>query len=118
MRGIKMKIELPLKVSTNKIYSGMHWRNRAKHKELMLTACIGMKTMLKYEDMIDLRIDFFFKGKLLDSSNCSYMGKMIEDCLVKYGVLIDDTPKYVRDFTISSNKGQSDYAVISIKLTK
>lgn len=111
------EIKIPIiKLSTNIIYAGKHWRTRAKHKESYLLLCNIFKNYNFIEDKIDLHIDFYFKGRALDSSNCSYMGKLIEDCLVHYKVIKDDTIKYVSCFSVRShNKSKEDYAIIQIK---
>lgn len=110
-------IRIPIiKISTNVIYSGKHWRTRAKHKQDYLLLCSSFKNYDFIEDKVDIHIDFYFKGRALDSSNCSYMGKLIEDSLVHYGILKDDTIKYVSCFSMRShNKAKEDYAVINIK---
>lgn len=114
---IKTKI---LKISTNEIYSGKHWRTRNKHKQDYLWLTSHFKELDKIDYKVDIRIDFYFRAYPLDSSNCSYMAKMLEDCLVHYGILTDDTIKYVEDFTVRSHKDKTiedDYAVIEIKKT-
>lgn len=111
--NIKIDIE---KISTNEIYAGRHWRTRQKHKEnyLILTNCFKNYDLI--EDKVDIHIDFYFKGRALDSSNCSYMFKLIEDCLVKHKVLKDDTIKYVGKVSMQSyNKAKDNYAIIKIK---
>ena len=35
---ISIELELPKKISTNKIYEGVHWTQRAKDKDLFLWA--------------------------------------------------------------------------------
>lgn len=112
---IKTKI---LKISTNKIYSGCHWRARNKHKQDYLLLTNHFKDLESFTDKVDIRIDFYFRAYPLDSSNCSYMAKMLEDSLVHYKVLKDDSIKYVEDFTVRSHKDETikdDYAVIEVK---
>jgi hypothetical protein len=111
---MKFRIDLPFKVSTNAIYAGIHWRKRKSHKDQMLLACIGMKQLKPVDKPVDIRMDFYFKSHALDSSNCSYLAKLLEDCLVKYGVLKDDSRKYVRDVTYCSHKGKDLYVEIEI----
>jgi hypothetical protein len=84
---IRIRFDNIIKVSSNKIYAGMHWRNRAKMKEdyklLLYNDLIKIKP-IKYK--VSLNFKFYWKSKALDSSNCSYMAKMIEDCLVRKNI--------------------------------
>lgn len=98
-----------MKVSTNSIYSSVHWSIRKKHKEdyLWLVKCAkGLKKIEKYP--VKLKFDFIFSRNVLDSSNCTYMGKMVEDALVELGYLKDDCPKYVKSVEYSSRKGKKN----------
>jgi hypothetical protein len=83
-------LDLP-KISTNKIYAGVH-----------------------IEKKIELEFIFYFKSRVLDSSNCSYMGKLLEDCLVAHGVLQDDTIKYVDKVSYQSLRGNQNKTIIKI----
>lgn len=113
-----IEVDNIIKISTNKIYAGIHFRVRVKHKKdyLWLT-----KTMFKklepITEKVDLKFTFHFTKSPLDSSNCSYMGKLLEDCLVTYGVLKNDTIKYVGNVTYESVKSKEkrpDWCVINI----
>jgi len=73
---------------------------------------------LKINYKVNIHFNFYFKGRLLDSSNCSYMAKMIEDCLVHYGVIKDDTTKYVGRFSLESHKGKKDFVTIDMEKVK
>lgn len=110
----KIAIVLPKKVSANVIYAGKHWTFRAKIKEVYLRDTIEFKNLKKVKEKCDLRFDFYFKGKTLDSSNCLYMAKMLEDCLVHYKILKNDTIEFVEDFTVKSQKGTADKVIITI----
>lgn len=107
-------LDLP-KISTNKIYAGVHWTGRKHQKDLYLMATkYDMKKIEKIESKVDLEFIFYFKSRVLDSSNCSYMGKLLEDCLVAHGVLQDDTIKYVGKVSYQSFKGDQNKTVIKI----
>jgi hypothetical protein len=95
---MNIQIDLPVKVSTNKIYAGVHWTVRAKHKELFYYELLKQKrTLSKAQNSpVEITFIFRFKSRSLDSSNCSYMAKMIEDSLVKLGVIENDTIKFVK----------------------
>lgn len=105
--------DLP-KISTNKIYAGVHWRQRKQQKDQYLILTNSFKKLDKIEKKIELEFIFYFKSRALDSSNCSYMGKLLEDCLVAHGVLQDDTIKYVGKVSYQSFKGDQNKTIIKI----
>jgi hypothetical protein len=103
----KDKLPKQFKISTNKIYSGMHFRQRKKLKDSFFSyyKIMLMKHRVKpINTTIKLEFIFSFKTRLLDSSNCSYMAKMFEDTLVTTGILKDDSPKYIRSVEYCSRK--------------
>jgi len=109
---------IPEKVSTNKIYAGVHWKKRKEIKDLYEQALVyGLKR--EGDDLetfpVDIHIDFYFASRALDSSNCSYMAKMCEDVLVSLKILPDDSIKYVRRFSMQSHKAKEDRIEIEIK---
>lgn len=114
-----IKYQIPLKgikVSTNRIYAGTHWKSRKEIKDRVLDVaesfCQPIKRIESYPVKIEYR--FFFATKPFDSSNCSYMVKMFEDALCSLGVLEDDAPKFVASTFISVNvlpasKGKKEF---------
>ena len=96
---------LPLKISTNKIYAGIHWTQRNKHKELFRAVPFVAKPVDKYP--VKCHYHFELDGRGLDLLNCSYLAKMIEDCLVHKGILKDDSQKYVSEIKITASKGDN-----------
>jgi hypothetical protein len=116
----KFTIELPIKISTNKIYAGIHWTTRNKHKESFYYEVLrNKKYIAKPQNYpLELTFNFVFKSRPLDSSNCSYMAKMIEDSLVKIGIIPDDTIKYIKSVKYISKKDKiikKDMVEIEIK---
>lgn len=109
-----IEIDLPFKVSSNLIYSGKHWSERAKLKDQMIWAMFGLKK-LKAVDVCEIEFEFKFKKNPLDCDNCSYLSKMILDCLVHYKILKDDNYKIVNKISLSSEKGDKDSVKITIK---
>lgn len=89
--------------SLNEIYSGVHYRTRAKSANtahwITKMAAHDMKPIT-----VPVKLTFrpvLGKGTVTrDCSNYAYAAKMIEDGLVKAGILKDDTPVYVRSITI------------------
>lgn len=109
-----IKIPIPEKVSTNSIYAGMHWAKRKKLADLYHQSLLEYRKTQIVEYPVDINYIFSFKGKLLDTTNCTYMAKMLEDGLVKNGILKADSPEYVAFTGIYSQKGDSDMAEIVI----
>ena len=114
----QIKIENIIKVSSNKIYAGAHWRERSKLKEsyLWLTKS-PFKKLKPVNGKVDLDFQFFFASRPLDSSNLGYMAKMIEDCLVTYEILQDDSIKYVGRISLESSKSKEkdqDYCILTL----
>lgn len=106
-----------VKISTNKIYAGIHWRVRKTLKDNYKTLTNKiLNTIEPIEGKVDLHFDFYFKGKTLDSSNCSLMAKILEDCMVEKGILKDDRAECVGNFSVKSHPGKvaKDYCRLTI----
>lgn len=92
---------VPLKtVSLNKWYAGTHWTQRKKlakewHETIYWTVKeLGISKVKHYP--LTIRIKCYFKSKrLIDLSNTCTALKLVEDSLVKAGIIIDDSPKYI-----------------------
>ena len=112
-------IKVPIiKISTNAYYSGKHWTVRKKHKDKYILLTNMFKKYAFIPDKVDLDFDFYFNTRALDSSNCSAMVKLLEDCIVKHGILKDDNINYVGKVSMKSTKDKSakkDYVIITIK---
>ena len=104
------------KVSTNKIYAGLNWRTRVRHKDQYqweVMRVIKENNLQPIDGFpIVLRFKFFFKKRVLDSSNCSYMAKLIEDCLVCQNIIPDDSIQYVSEVQILAVKGRKDEVLL------
>lgn len=116
-----LNLDMVLKVSTNQIYSGVHYRRRMKHKKLyqweVLRAIREQNISPVHSYPVVLIFYFYFSKNQLDSSNCSYMGKLIEDALVKHEIFTDDRPVYVKAPYYESrktNKGEKDKIVLEV----
>lgn len=102
---IKYRIPLKgLKVSTNKIYEGIHWTKRREHKDSISgyarAFCRPIQVPESYP--VEIRYRFLFRTRALDTLNCAYMAKMFEDSLRTLEVLEDDSPKFVARSIIES----------------
>lgn len=120
---IEIRLPLPKKISTNEIYSGKHWSIRNKHKNLFRSIYVPILIPYQPLNFPAVHYHFFFKKKALDHSNCSYMVKLIEDCMIKAGMIKDDSPKYVDYISIKSHKIEKykydeDYVVLMIEENK
>lgn len=88
--------------STNQIYAGSHWTKRAKlgksFRQIVKSEMQGI--------VISTPVDLEFvpilgkNARTRDTSNYSYTAKLIEDGLVKAGVLADDAPEYVNSIIL------------------
>ena len=109
-----VEFELPIKVSSNAIYSGIHWAVRKKHKDIFRWALITLKTKIKPVESCDLEFEFNFKSKPLDCDNVFYSVKLIIDSLRYYGKIPDDSPKYVKSIKVSSKKSNKNNVILKI----
>jgi len=116
---VKYSIEIPEKVSLNKIYAGVHFTVREEHREDWYYAVLESKPK-KYTGEFPVEMHYHFKtcGSKLDISNHGYMLKMCEDALVHCGVLPDDTQEYVSKISITAEqikKGEKQIVEVTIK---
>lgn len=103
-------IDLP-KVSTNKIYAGVHWVERKKMKDAYIFIIKNQfKDVLSKQKTYIVNYIFTFKNKPLDAMNCTFMAKMIEDIIFE-----DDKHDIIMHVGISSRKGKEDVVHIEIK---
>lgn len=119
MDEIVLEITIPEKVSLNRIYAGMFWRRRAILAKLYHDEFLDVKGKMKVTKYpVVISYDFHFKSNPLDTLNCSMMAKMLEDGMVKIGILEDDCPKYVRRSIIDtqlSSEYKNDTVVVTIR---
>ena len=101
--------DLP-KISLNKVYSGVHWTKRKKDKDAYyLLVKNQFKDVLSDDKVYSVSYTFEFKKSPLDTSNCVYMLKLIEDIIFK-----DDNYKIIPELNIKSKKGKRDCVIIKI----
>lgn len=111
---INLKFPLPEKVSGNAVYAGLYWSKRKKLADLYHTYMMQFRNNKVAEYPVDISYVFTFKSKALDTTNCFLMAKLIEDGLVKNGILESDSPDFVQSTTIYSSKGLKDEVQIII----
>jgi hypothetical protein len=102
-------VPIPQKVSLNKIYAGIHFRERSAHKEEYYYAVMAAK-ISRYPGPYPVAMHYHFRlhGTRLDVSNHAYMLKMTEDALVHAKVIEEDNPKYVGRITVTAEKAAKD----------
>ena len=96
---MKLIYKIPINIdkkhlSLNKIYAGVHWAKRKKDKDeiwLLVRSVVGIQKPL--EKPVKIKMSF---NSDLDVSNHGYLFKLIEDGLVKCGVIQNDSYKYVQ----------------------
>lgn len=108
--------------SLNSIYAGVHWSERNKQAKFGHIACKAAcreAGINPFDYPVTLTfIPVLGKGaRSRDCSNYSYAAKIIEDGLVRCGILEDDSDKYVRGFSIKGpaivdRKGVSGFRLI------
>lgn len=111
---VVVDLSIPQKISTNTIYSGVHWATRARHKDLFIWGFLPVVKDIPVIESCNLTFEYEFKQRPLDCDNCSYMTKLLIDCLRHYGRLKDDTPNIVKSIKITSKKGNEDKVKILI----
>jgi len=102
---VRFVIEIPEKVSLNRIYAGIHFRERSEHKEDWHYAVMEAK-IPKYKGSYPVEMHYHFRvnGSQLDISNHAYMLKMCEDALVHNKIITDDTQEYISKVSITAQK--------------
>ena len=107
--------------STNKIFAGVHYRKRAKIKNDYLWWFKSLKIdtgalTLDINNGVYFRYTFIFgkSKRCFDCDNCSFMGKLITDCIVKNGIIKDDSPKYIRKVSYESKKGKDSRVLLEV----
>ena len=119
---MRIKVEY-IGPSTNKIYAGMHWTKRKAHAD---DAHFATKLAAKGHDSVSKPVFLVFqpmiRGRAYDCSNYSFTCKMIEDGLVKCGILADDTNKYVQGIMmlppIKIKKPEQSYMEVELREVK
>lgn len=95
-----------LKQSSNAIYAGQHWAKRKKfadsvHDRVRII-CRKFYAIESYP--VQILYQFVFASRALDSTNCSYMVKALEDALRSCQLLEDDDPTHVARTIIEVTK--------------
>ncbi len=92
-----------LKVSTNKIYAGVHWGQRQSIKDSFFSYAAALCRPIQKVESYPVRIHyrFFFGSKALDTLNTAYMAKMLEDAFRALGILEEDDAAHVAESVLT-----------------
>jgi hypothetical protein len=116
---VKLTIPIPEKVSLNRIYAGVHFRERSRHKDDYRLTVLCVPEVRPYEGEYPVHIHYHFRlaGSKLDISNHAYMIKMLEDALVACGVIPDDDQQYVGMISVTSERvAKGEYDEVDVEL--
>jgi len=105
--------------SLNTIYANCHWTKRKRHADdahlAVKIACKGLRIAVS---AVSLEFQPMIRGRCYDVSNYAYCIKLIEDGLVRAGVLKDDTNKWVKRIIINAPlkvaKPETSYMLVTI----
>jgi hypothetical protein len=89
----------------NKIYAGVHWATRRRTAEAGHLAVLAALGSRRPRISPPVRLEFLpvvSKGRRYDASNYAYTTKIIEDGLVRAGILSGDEHDRVRRIVIDS----------------
>lgn len=75
---------------------------------------LASKTLYKPNGAVILNIEWHEKSKRRDADNIASAKKFILDALVKTGVLVDDSRKYVKGFYDVIIDDKKDYVVVEL----
>jgi hypothetical protein len=96
-----------MKYSLNKVWSwgpGSQWLRKSKaqlwHDEVNLI--IDKERIVPFKEKVNLDFKYIFRMNSLDTSNCAVMSKLIEDALVRKGVILWDENDKVGVITTES----------------
>lgn len=109
--------------SLNTWYAGCHWTKRKKIADIWHTKIKNIASkLIPIKSPVELSMHFQFgKSRLVyDASNCSAAFKLIEDGLVKAGIILSDDHRTIKKINISveKTKESKSYTIVSMKETK
>lgn len=118
-RKLFVNFFLPLKpISWNKFYAGMHWTKRSQMIHEWRWAVItalqekGVKKVEPLDPTFHIRFTAYKKTQVLDVDNVCV--KPIIDGLKDYGLIKDDTPRYIESIELWSKIGLPEGVEVDI----
>lgn len=99
--------------------SGANPGNKFKREvEDIIGWYIAISKLPKISSPVIIHFEWHEKTKRRDADNIASAKKFILDALVKQGILIDDSRKYVRGFTDTIIDDAKDFVVVNIQQIK
>lgn len=92
----------------------MHWTKRNKLKDLYHEALLEYRKLKVNSYPVTITYIFTFKSRPLDTTNCSFMVKLLEDSLIANGVILNDDITKVDETCILVQTGDKDQVEICI----
>lgn len=99
---IEIKIGIPLP-SLNKIYGGMHWRERSKMVNVYHAVFEHTLVKFQFYRLQKFRVELNYYS-MLDVDNTVYAVKLLVDTLRAMKIVVDDDPRYFRGLTITPDE--------------
>ena len=106
--------------SLNKFYSGMHHTKRKRIKDswtVLVREAVQNQHIIpiqNYPVVIHCRLEFGPSLRRYDWENCAMTAKLIQDGLIKCGILENDSPMYVKNGSLESTKGAQTQTIFTI----
>lgn len=121
MKDLDFTLDLPknLVASLNSIYAGSHWHKRHAMKEAYIAFTRAFFKILAKDYTINepCEISFIFSGtRIKDCDNHAFMGKMIQDCLVEHGVIVEDSANYIAKVSYAKAHKPKGQKGVSVKV--
>lgn len=96
-----------MKFSLNKCWAGWAWTQWLRKSKANLwhdevNAIIDYLQISPFTCKVDLEFKYVFKLNSLDTSNCAVMSKLVEDALVRKGIILGDENDKVGKITTES----------------
>ncbi len=118
-----MKIQLNCDLPTLNKYINAERSNKfmASKMKKNVESCLilelkRLKFKLPVQKMFDINFVWIRKNNRSDHDNISFSKKFILDSFVKSGILENDNPKYIRNFTDKFEIGKENYVIVEFEI--
>ena len=106
--------------SLNRVYAGVHWSQRdewANDGHFAVIAAVRKAKIKPIDHPVHLTFTPMIKGRRYDPSNYALSAKIIEDGLVREGIIKGDSLKYIWRFSIDApiHTKQQSYMVVKLE---
>ena len=94
-----------------------HWRARSKERDTVAAHVFcATRCIEKVKPPVRLIFDRHYCGKHMDPDNCAASAKHVLDAIVKEGILPDDSPDVIGEFTVKQTRVASR-KLIGVRIT-